>query len=1250
MNLRDFVDKNGDWFEIRIVSESTSRVKIHYIGFPPLFDEEVVTSVFKTRSVKHLTHVPDWRSKLQPNSHVDVYIVEIHRWERLRVSSISNDRNSIKHREHMDWLNIYDDHVSKCGSRTPNRSGTLKKCSFPNGVQNAMSIAQKYFNRNESKIGAQIYEELASFRLLPKDTCLDLFHKFEDGQIHKFTDIESRRMCDAKAASMMEAAFSTGNEADARLVAQEEVESDDSEVEDTDANLFDNSILGGNAFLRYNENFRLALQECWATLLIDVRQLLNIADLLEAIAMKTNSVVHRRTLFSEAAWLIQKARDMTGGNRKLCHEVWSQCDWRIARHYINGLGIDITDCKLQDAADIQASEYINLSKKNRYLSYLLAVLLSMGRSYAAASTDTPLTCLAIEQLFRVAIEGGVMPAAYWYAKLLFEGWGDQSTRAARNLALTEANRLFELCEGLSFNVLHSQKLKTKTSKLILAAHAASKDPWYLLSLNVYKAMLKSKVVSEFPSIAIQLVKQYASASRASDAAATTPLLCDPTGSADSVTADWVTDLRDRVLFASTFQADTLSANEASKGGGNGKGGSHGIGEVLAMWLRQVFNNTFYREGTRKWTLDDAKSFIQPKLLSAVNDCRAVCDEFEGIEDPVVAARTRLDKATMRQTDSGTVWNDAVAFAKAIYDNIDPMHRTLKEQEAFFENIYEVMKSENVTQTMEKVTGRPGKLAVIRVVKLARELAKDSREAEPDVVNKHCRSAEAIITYCSRSGCTIPQAIQNLDVMARPLITGVLACEFPARLGYHTIVDAINVKEFLEKQERGDSTLTQSRCRFLAQDSSFNSNWRGPGKDKSLLAIFEFTRRMVSQKQQVLEQQTPVQGTQLPPVLNLEALTHADPWATLLHCDLDLSLRDYLVDLAQLQMTCNLPEEELAEQILGGHVNEKFRQLNVDPTITHKLNASARLQLKKKMLFLLDNAPDMDWSRQECLALLGLRLNEGLRGRCPDGISSFCDDFIQQITFARNSGVLEDISSDVSRLILSISSLVYQMKSFFIKMNLSRDKAHYEARTVGPLVLNYMLLLPLSLRGDYGQIMYPRFATQGYTSDLDMASEAVVTRFIDGGEVAFIYGETVTFPELTVAYLAKTVKSVIVKSETGEDQEARRMHDELQPNLEPAPRLYYTINEDVIKAFCRCDVIISPHYFEAQSHDFSFENLFFKKLLSADEEGHPTNEELTKPLIVQVMKDAVFVRILEVSLYVKVPDGFWANLSKNFSLI
>ena len=72
---------------------------------------------------------------------------------------------------------------------------TKKRCSFPGGAAQAMRVAAADYERGLAtrSRALSIYEELARWRLLPREKCVELSQAYEGGQLMTLDDVENRR-------------------------------------------------------------------------------------------------------------------------------------------------------------------------------------------------------------------------------------------------------------------------------------------------------------------------------------------------------------------------------------------------------------------------------------------------------------------------------------------------------------------------------------------------------------------------------------------------------------------------------------------------------------------------------------------------------------------------------------------------------------------------------------------------------------------------------------------------------------------------------------------------------------------------------------------------------------------------------------------------------------------------------------------------------------------------------------------------
>ena len=326
----------------------------------------------------------------------------------------------------------------------------------------------------------------------------------------------------------------------------------------------------------------------------------------------------------------------------------------------------------------------------------------------------------------------------------------------------------------------------------------------------------------------------------------------------------------------------------------------------------------------------------------------------------------------------------------------------------------------------------------------------------------------------------------------------------------------------------------------------------------------------------------------------------------------------------------------------------FTRLNEDTSTMsaekQHQKVQGQIQRKKKLLFVLETA-GVDWNHVANTAtifeLLRMDMQEGMvaANRCPDGINAYCDQYISKKYNTSNAPELVSLPPEVSNLICAVANFVHHYKALFIQRHLSRKDDDYEGRTSGPGVLTNMLLMPLALPGEYSPLLYPGFARRGLKNPADIRSDAVCRRFITGGLINFTYG-AVDFPALTLANFITAFKGSIVKQpDPREGARALQPILDCEPGLQPKPILGCVIEETVLEDFIKNDIAIGPFYAAARELSFTTSNVYFCPLPES-----PSAADATRPLIVQVLRDAGYVRLLQVCKLVRTQATFEADIT------
>ena len=343
---------------------------------------------------------------------VDVFFEAINRWESFKIIDVVKDASSNQKSirvgsKNLNLIEVNSENLAKFRSRTGRHSN---RCPFPNGVENALRIAKEYVDTNIEKMkGLQIYEELADRRLLSSTKCLELFYSIDNFyEVGGNSNLNDVRYKDVKAALLFEAAVDAqdreGDEsttlvrstlgsssfrknnldtvsfASLKPSSEEDTNIDDSiseelipqqSLDELCNDIFSTSDI--SPILKYYEPFCIAIDmDDWKSLRNDYKQLLELADNLESMALRS-SWHHRYLLFTEFSRLVDKVANKCRNNdtRRICR-------WRLGRHYVNGFGVDVSDLNTRDSADLQAADFYTNGRTNHYIQCQVGILGSLA--------------------------------------------------------------------------------------------------------------------------------------------------------------------------------------------------------------------------------------------------------------------------------------------------------------------------------------------------------------------------------------------------------------------------------------------------------------------------------------------------------------------------------------------------------------------------------------------------------------------------------------------------------------------------------------------------------------------------------------------------------------------------------------------------------------------------------------------------------------------------------------------------------
>lgn len=195
--------------------------------------------------------------------------------------------------------------------------------------------------------------------------------------------------------------------------------------------------------------------------------------------------------FAEAALQFEKA-SLTYAHRD--QESYALCLFRLANMYVRGYGVTVTTHEGQNAADLQAYEYLIQAAQHGCprSQHLLGRLKVLGRASCGDRSKD------FEQgltLLNFAAAMGHVSAQYSLALIHDEGLGiDVSTAEARKQSLLRAQELYG---DASTNEKVTDKIKTRCEKRmeLIAKLLQRQDvldaPWYYLSEGIFRERMRT---------------------------------------------------------------------------------------------------------------------------------------------------------------------------------------------------------------------------------------------------------------------------------------------------------------------------------------------------------------------------------------------------------------------------------------------------------------------------------------------------------------------------------------------------------------------------------------------------------------------------------------------------------------------------------------------------------------------------------------------------------------------------------------
>lgn len=632
-------------------------------------------------------------------------------------------------------------------------------------------------------------------------------------------------------------------------------------------------------------------------------------------------------------------------------------------------------------------------------------------------------------------------------------------------------------------------------------------------------------------------------------------------------------------------------------------------------------------------------------------------------------------------------------AEVLYDVLPPCERSLGQQYRLYKDLQLLKEQMGVAQATEDI---------FRFLTLTRELLHEAGQSDqeaPHLLLKHFQSARALDSYAQEKNISLEDAktdLQNQFSKHSPLHNPDLT--HLTLLGYDVIQAILTspgtgVGPFVEKSrsyreglftllsQEGYDTSWVVRRHF---DVSLLSGSSSPA-EASLSKLYEKACERVKTLQKSFASDQPC--------LNLEALTFEDPYIGTygsLLSDSFQEVRKKAQDIYEEgSLGASSPEEvyqalldedilayfEEGKQVLGEGLWSSYESPlgNIVSNLqSNRLSLQDKIRRKECFLFVLKKGLE-DWSAasQEETDFLFQTILNGTDGRCPDGQA----DFFQQwyISYILEHPEAFNLShgslSPQEELGIHLSFLLQDYKDVFLQRHgspfIKGESDSNENRTAMKTLLLQMMRLPLNLVGSYNKVLYPYFAKEKLKNPEETLSiDHVIGRFLGGGNIVYedirvtpeqtivrngieevlpevyhdvdedglpvLYTTTQTWPALTLKNLAQRLR---------ESFSMNRPVMQAEEGLLPLPQMSFVLSEEKVKKVLETDSLLSSFYHTFMASDYEHNNIFF--------DGDAAYSMGVSPQY--YLRDAALLRLLEISGYAFVPEGFYQTLTADWKM-